>query len=54
MMPYVEQWKILRRAIALGWTGFPPSILGSYLADKTVEEAARFVREKEAGDGARQ
>jgi len=47
-MSYVEQWQILRAAIAAGWTGCPPSVLGSYYADKSVHEAATFLGARDA------
>lgn len=46
-MNYIQQREVFQKAIALGWTGKEPSVLGGFYADKSLKEALEFLKGRE-------
>jgi hypothetical protein len=43
---YAEQRETFQRAIAAGWSGIEPSVLGTYTANKELERAVMYLEAK--------
>jgi len=47
---YAEQRELFRRAIAAGWNGKEPSVLGTFSANKELRSAMRFLEANAASE----